>query len=239
MRLIIRHQTPKDGLTLPINYHHILQAIIYDHLRVTDYERLHDKAYSYGKRQYRMFTFSEIFGKYRIREKKITFQGLMSYKISSPDEEMISVLCDAFQNRGVSYGDVQINEIEVISDTTRIEANEADIRMISPICIYSTKKNTGEKIYYEPGDGEFEKQLVNNFARKYKAFYGKDPMELPVIEPRIVLPRDRKVTKYQGTMLTAWMGQYRLKGEKDLLNFWMDAGIGGKNAQGFGMFDLV
>ncbi len=61
-------------LTLPINYNHILQSVIYKALSYSAdvSEFVHNRGFSYGERQYKMFQFSQLKGQYNINQKKIT-----------------------------------------------------------------------------------------------------------------------------------------------------------------------
>ena len=70
----------EEPITLPINYNHIVQAIIYCALGIMpDYaDFLHDGGYMTGKRQYKMFQFSQLMGDYRIFERKIQFQTYLN-----------------------------------------------------------------------------------------------------------------------------------------------------------------
>ena len=46
-------------------------------------------------------------------------------------------------------------------------------------------------------------------------------------------------TQYQLFMHHNWKGIYELSGKSEYLNFLYDVGIGAKNSQGFGMFDVM
>lgn len=242
MRITVKHEAPAEGITLPVSYHHILQAMIYAHMKGTKYETLHDKAYEYEKRAYKMFTFSELFGKYKIQGTKITFYGRISLKIASPNRDFIECIGKRIAENGMQYGEQKITDVRVTYEED-LKPNmwqpQMKIRMISPVCIYSTDKETGKTYFYEPGTIEFTKKLEENFARKYKAFYGKNPIELPTLKPMCVLPKHKRVTEYKGFMITGWMGDYILLGTPEYLAFWSDVGLGGKNAQGFGMFEWI
>ncbi|MBC7189418.1 hypothetical protein H5U35_04285, partial [Candidatus Aerophobetes bacterium] len=41
------------------------------------------------------------------------------------------------------------------------------------------------------------------------------------------------------TLIKGWMGTYRLEGNPELIKFSYDAGLGAKNSQGFGMYEVV
>ena len=47
------------------------------------------------------------------------------------------------------------------------------------------------------------------------------------------------MTKFKGqTIIAGWKGIYRLVASEQLLNFLYQTGIGDRNSQGFGMFEL-
>ena len=80
MQLIITHKTEPE-LVLPINYHHILQSIIFKAIEKTpEYEKnIHDYGYENGKRIYKLFQFSLLKGKYKIEQKNIITDSFSSH----------------------------------------------------------------------------------------------------------------------------------------------------------------
>lgn len=77
------HIDLNEPLVLPINYNHIIQAIIYKTLSVMpNYsEFLHERGYASGTRQYKMFQFSQLKGEYKIIDKKIMFYSAVEFEI--------------------------------------------------------------------------------------------------------------------------------------------------------------
>lgn len=67
MQVIVQHKM-SGTLELPINYHHILQAVIFSAISSNEeYSAfLHDEGFLQGNRRFKMFTFSELKGKYKI-----------------------------------------------------------------------------------------------------------------------------------------------------------------------------
>ncbi|MCC8075170.1 MAG: hypothetical protein LIO95_04380, partial [Clostridiales bacterium] len=51
--------------------------------------------------------------------------------------------------------------------------------------------------------------------------------------------RGATATTYKGNYITGYGGSFQLGGDPALLDLLYNAGLGGKNAQGFGMFDPV
>lgn len=41
------------------------------------------------------------------------------------------------------------------------------------------------------------------------------------------------------TLIKGWVGRYKLSGDKELLKFALNTGLGGRNTQGFGMIEIV
>lgn len=44
---------------------------------------------------------------------------------------------------------------------------------------------------------------------------------------------------YKGTVIKAWEGTFRLLGPQELVELAYDTGLGAKNSQGFGCFELL
>ena len=59
------------------------------------------------------------------------------------------------------------------------------------------------------------------------------------IQPIQISAKDKFVTKYKQSYITGWYGIYKLIGERKYLDFLYQVGLGGKNSQGFGMFELL
>ena len=50
----------------------------------------------------------------------------------------------------------------------------------------------------------------------------------------------RKIdTRYKGSYINAWYGTFQLKGKRKYLDFLYQTGVGSKNSQGFGMFEII
>ncbi len=90
MQLVV-HIGLDEPLSLPINYNHILQAVIYRSLgNMPEYATfLHDGGFARGQRQYKMFQFSQLKGEYRIENKRITFFSEVSFEVRSPAYQLI------------------------------------------------------------------------------------------------------------------------------------------------------
>lgn len=243
MRLTFRF-TKEGVLRLPLFYNHLIQGMIYDNLDQSLANTLHNQGYKYEKRSFKLFTFSRIIGKYRLINDRIEVNPPFSLVISSPVEVILRSLAENLVRRG---------EITFAEDTAFLEAvnvhftpeisEDIVVKMLSPVTIYSTlTAGDGRKktYYYNPHEKEFPELIRRNLIKKYVAVYKKEPQskEFEII-PVGIKTRDEKIVKYKGFVIKAWMGRYRIRGNPELIKLAYDAGIGSKNSQGFGCFDLV
>lgn len=232
---------PEQPVTLPINYHHVLQSILYRTLSHSPEisEFVHDTGYTFGDRQYKMFQFSHLQGRYHIYQKRIIFDEYITLEIRSPENRVIQAIAQSFQERGIWFGDTHCQNIEVELRDYTIEESELMIRMKTPVTVYSTDEESGRIYYYTPDDEMFYEKVNDNFFRKYYAYYGVMPISGIAFRPIRITEKDKFVTRYKQSYITGWYGIYQISGKRKYLDFLYQVGIGGKNSQGFGMFQLL
>lgn len=238
LNVYIGLETP---ISLPLNYNHIVQSIIYRAIgMMPDYaEFLHEEGYSREKRQYKMFQFSQLSGDYYIQNRQIIFKSYISFEIRSPEPLLIRLLGESFWNQGIQFGKTLCTDIQMELYDYTIEESEVRIQMKSPLTVYSTDSENGQTYYYHPEEKKFYERINDNFYRKYQAYYGVSPVyDLKIQKIEEGLPK-KFVTKYQGSYITAWYGRYLISGKRKYLDFLYQTGLGSKNAQGFGMFELI
>ena len=230
-----------EPLSLPVNYNHILQAIIYRALNIMpEYAAFfHDNGFEREQRQYKMFQFSQLTGKYRIENRRITFHSEVSFEVRSPEPLLIRLLAEDMWKNGVVFGEKHYSDVRIgLSDFT-VEETGLLIRMKSPMTVYSTDGDSGKTYYFSPDQMAFYEMVQDNFFRKYQAYYGIAPESQIWMEPCGEKTPKKLVTRYKEGYVTAWYGTYRLAGERKYLDFLYQAGIGAKNSQGFGMFEIL
>ncbi len=243
MRLLIKLKSDKE-IKLPCHYNHAIQSFIYSILSKSIAIKLHDEGFSFQKRRFKLFTFSRIFGRFRKEGENLIILPPLKLFISSPYTEMLeSLASNLIKNSELKLekNTVWMESLQVISPPKI--GNEVYIKMLSPLTIYSTlytpdgKKKT---YYYNPAEKEFSELVRKNIIKKYKAFYERvPPSEEFFIEPvEEVDSRNEKIIIYKGFVIKGWMGKFKLKGEPELIRFSYDAGLGAKNSQGFGMWDV-
>lgn len=237
----IRIRFPAEGLSLPTAYQYAVQGMIYDALdTLPSYQALlHDRGYAGDGKRFKCFTFSRLTGRYRIENGRILFFGGCSLEIRSSDPLLIRLLTDAFakgtvHRLGSSFVIVSACE----PDDRHIVSDDVSIRMLSPVTVYRTGTDRHTD-YANPAELRFYEWIRNNATQKWKSLM-HTPLPGPLTaKPLAVSARDKVVTTYKGTRITGWMGSYHLTGPRQLLDLLYQIGIGAKNSQGFGMFEIL
>lgn len=236
MQLKVYINLNKD-LTLPINYSHILQGVIYTSLSndIHYQQMLHNVGQNDSK--FKLFTFGSLCGKHLISNKKITFSGTVFWEIRSVDSYFIFLIYEYLKSHGITFGKENFSVNLKLEDNV-IRENSINIKMNSPICL--NKKSEDKKtVYISPNDTDFETYLNNNFCKKYLSYYNTSPFSDVEITPTCVSSSDKIVTTLKNIYITAWKGNYILTGSPDYLTFLYNCGLGSRNSQGFGLFEVV
>lgn len=239
---IILENINDERIKFPVHYNHLLQSFIYQNIGEELAEFLHERGFEYGKRKFKMFVFSRIFSKgLKISKKEIIFNREIYFFLSSPLEEFISKLAENLFKKSqfeINRNQLTLKGIEVISPL--FTKSKEKIKMLSPLTCYSTlfKKDKKKTYYYSPFEKEFKDLIRENLRKKYRAFYKKDFDFDFKIEPINVNKNCEKIINYKGTVIKGWLGLYEIESEPEIIKFAYDVGLGSKNSQGFGMFDL-
>ncbi len=231
-------------LRLPIHHNNILQALVYDHIDRDLSDFLHKQGYQHGGRTYKMFTFSRLAGRYQMdaHAGTITYATPINFMVASPVEGLItSLAANLIKSHEVYLGKAKVRVVQAdIRDDGTCES-KIRVRSLSPITIYSTDRFVAGgsfTMYHQPGEEVFNDILTANIRNKYSAFFEKQAPDgyLQIIP---VGKTTQNVIKHERIVIKGYSGEYQMEGPPELLQLGMAAGFGGKNAQGFGMMQLV
>jgi CRISPR-associated endoribonuclease Cas6 len=198
----------------------------------------------HGKRSFKLFTFSRLYGKFRLNRRSINFEPPVRFYIASSDTHFIQEFAESL----LKAGDVHLGTEGIRISSIEVHPNckfnkEITINTLAPITVYSTlNTRDGKKktYYYSPYEREFCNLIADNLRKKFKLVYHKEPGRRNLtIEPVNGKRVREKIIKYKGTIIKGWMGRFKLKGSPALMSIAYDTGLGSKNSQGFGMFEIV
>jgi len=241
MRVVLKLRDSNDDLiNLPQQYNHLVQAAIYNSISPTLSNFLHERGFLYGKRSFKLFTFSRLFGRYKRNNMNISFEGEVELWISSPIKRFVKDLTNSILKRGyMIIGNNKLNIVEARFPKEPKISKEVKIKMLSPVTVYSTlyasdgKKKT---YYYSPFEKEFSKLIDENAKKKLLLLKQRKIISSLEIVPLRVR---ESVIIFKGTVIKGWYGDFLLRGPIILMRCTYDAGLGAKNSEGFGMFEVV
>jgi len=237
-----------DKIILPVHYNHHIQGLIYCTLSNELASRLHDKGFLFGKRPFKLFTFSRILERGKLvrngKVDKLIFGRKISFYFSSLVENITADLGEmSFKKREFTlYGQkIYLSQLEVITPP-RLESRLL-IKALSPLTVYSTfKKDSNEKIihFYKPYEEGFQKRIEENAKKKYKLVYEKesDGLSLSIKPYKFSVEKNHSVVFFKDTPIEGWTGIYELNGSPELITVTYNAGLGSKNSEGFGMWEV-
>ncbi len=91
MRLVVKMKSNK--LILPLNYKSIIQGVIYNMMnREKEGNFYHNYGYHKQEKIYKMFVFSDLYGQYKIENKKIIFSDVIKLYIGALDKELFKII---------------------------------------------------------------------------------------------------------------------------------------------------
>jgi len=251
MKIKIELTSPKK-IVLPRGFNEYIQAFIYSHLEIDKAKWLHDFGFEYEKRKFKLFVFSSILekGYYNNQSKLFTFNSPISFYLSSPVTWILEQTAQKLmQSEKVQLGKNELNISSIAVLKQPIISNEIiKIKVISPIEVHSTffvKNHEGKDIkkthYYTPFEPEFRQMINSNLQKKWTALNKKDCPYSIDIRPLFRDSKYEKIryfgTKEKKTVIKGWQYYFEIKALPEFLTFALDAGLGSRNSQGFGMIE--
>ena len=221
-------------LRLPLKYNNLIQGALYKCLEGS-FPELHDEGWTDGNRVFRMFTFGRLEGKYRIEGKSIVFYDIVRLEVRSPSPEIIEAFSDyLLDSEAICLGESVLPIINLEVSNRLLFKESVRIRMKSYLTIHKTD---GRKtLYFSPFDAEFEALIRKNAEAKLRAADFPLPAKFRLVPEEDTV---RKViTRFKDTIVEGYEGCFRLETSPEAMALLYYAGLGDRNSQGFGMFEI-
>lgn len=251
-------QSPDKQAVLPINYQYPLAAWIYKTLergnpKISEF--LHQEGYVDGHRRFKFYSFSELRtpGAKVRGDRLILTQPEVTLSIRFlANQAAQSMINGLFQESApLSIGD-QISRGQFRIQSLKMEmlpplGNQMEFFTDSPLVVSIADRNpdgTPGKKYLSPMDENYHQYLLANLQRKYTVAHKAGLIEAPAAPPEIeyqLLSRhvkEKRIDLMRGqpgyTRVKGYKFRFRLKAPEAVLRLAMLAGMGEKNAMGFG-----
>ncbi len=236
------------GITLPINYNHLLVGVIYKFLAESNSEYadfLHEEGYHVDAKRFKLFTFSQLMAERRhINGDQIHFRSALTWFVSSPIEQFLSHFADTLLTGGrlsVGKHDLKIRDV-TIPRAPRFRSEMA-FRCLSPIVMSAVREHEGKRgmHYCLPDDSELSELIRQNLIRKHQAIYERTPQDDSLsfrFDDRYIHRKQGRVTRlvdFKGIKIRGILCPFRVSGSVALIQTGYECGFGDKNSAGFGM----
>jgi CRISPR-associated endoribonuclease Cas6 len=248
--------TKEKGNLLPINYKYELSSWIYKvlHRGNPDFsDWLHSQGYTFEKRRFKLFTFSDLFGfEYVIKKDRLMIQSnevqlILGFRIDEAVQHFIEGL---FKNQKMGLGDKHSQVDFIVSRIERLPDpvfnKTVSFETLCPMIISKPRDQNGTygAEYLSPEHAEFAERLFNNLEKKAIAeihtntsgvfSFESTPKQFELLSK----PKRKKITVKahtpRQTELIGYEFRYRITAPTQLIEIGYDAGFGEKNSLGFG-----
>lgn len=186
-----------------------------------------------------MFVFSELKGKYEVKDGGLCFKDYPSFYISSVDSSFLNqIYLYYYEQKSIVLGrfTFDIVKIEPVENLVYNNNHEYIIQTISPVCCYKTDEKR-YITYFHPKSQDFEMSIRDNLERKLKIL-GMDTSQefFEILE----VIREKKVrVKFKRMVIQSYNVRMKIRVSNEYLKMMMHTGMGARNSGGFGMIQII
>lgn len=139
-----------NGITLPINYNHLLVGVIYRFLSESNpafADFLHEEGFHAAEKRFKLFTFSQLMAERRhITGEQIHFRSTLTWSVSSPVVQFLTHFADTLLTEGrLSIGDRHLRVRDVTIPRAPCFRSEMFFRCLSPVVMSAVREVDGNR----------------------------------------------------------------------------------------------
>ena len=228
-----------ENESLPIQYHKSVMSFI--KLSLSEYDEQYYKKYYNDKDTImKPYTFAMFFRNPKFENDRIIIKDKrLELNISIADYETSIILYNAFNHQknkkfSLDKNSWTLKNINMSLDK-KIDTEEITIKFMSPVVVRSHLEN--KDYYYSYNAEEFKNVLKINIKQQLKItdipINLVDSFDIVAIDPKKI------IVKFYEKKIETTSGIFKISGDKQLLKYLYDAGMGSKRSSGFGMFQII
>lgn len=224
---------------LPIQYRKSIISFI--KLSLLEYnEQYYKKFYNNRDTTIKPYTFSVFFCNPKFIEDRIIIENKrLELNLSIADYETSIILYNALNHQKNKKFSLDKNSWTIknigVSLDKQISSEKITIKFMSPLVVRSHFKD--KDYYYSFNYEEFKDMLKINIRHQLKITDIKGDLvnsfDIEAIKAKKV------IVKFYEKKIETSTGIFKISGDKQLLKYLYDAGIGSKRSSGFGMFQII
>ena len=239
MKILLQFQLKNNKL--PIDYRRVILSFFKKALSEIADGKYYEKYYFKPER--RNFSFAVNLPNPKFSKSEITLEeNRFRITFSTPDKMTGFVFMSAFiKQKGnplsAPLGNVfTLTNISQIGDKTT-SSNTALVKMLSPLCIREHNRGENKDSYYSVASDNFEEK-ANEIIKEQLVNSGFDDERVKgfSIKP---LNSKKTVVFHYGNYIECSLGEFVLNGDKAIINYLLQSGIGSRKSAGFGLPILI
>lgn len=239
MKILLQFQLKNNKL--PIDYRRVILSFFKKSLSEIADGKYYEKYYFKPER--RNFSFAVNLPNPKFLKSEITLEeNRFRITFSTSDKMTGFVFMSAFikqkgNNFSAPLGNVFIlTNVSQIGDKTA-SSSTALVKMLSPLCIREHNRGENKDSYYSVASESFEKK-ANKIIQEQLIESGFDDERVKgfSIKP---LNSKKTVVFHYGNYIECSLGEFVLNGDKAIINYLLQSGIGSRKSAGFGLPILV
>ncbi len=224
---------------LPIQYRKSVISFI--KLSLLEYnEQYYKKYYNNKDTIIKPYTFAIFFRNPKFKDEKIIIEDKrIELNISIAEYETSIILYNAFNHQKNKKFSLDKNSWTLkninMSLEKKLETEEITIKFMSPLVVRSRVE--GKDYYYSYNNNKFKDILKINISQQLKIT--DIPEELVETFDIVAIQPKKVIVKFYEKKIETSTGIFKISGNKQLLKYLYDAGMGSKRSSGFGMFQII
>lgn len=226
---------------LPIDYRRVFLSFFKNALSEIAEGKYYEKYYFTPER--RNFTFAVNLPSPKFAKRDITLdRNELGVTLSTADKMIFYVLMSAFiKQKGKPFkaplGNVfTLTSISQAGDKLT-STNNALVKMLSPLCIREHNKEENKDHYYSVASENFEEK-ANEIIREQLLNNGFDKERVEAFSIKPINGKKTVVNHYRN-YIECSLGEFLLSGDKAIINYLLQSGIGSRKSAGFGLPLLI
>lgn len=224
---------------LPIQYRKCILSFI--KLSLSEYdEKFFKKFYNQRDNIVKSYTFAVFFKSPEFREDEIIIKDKkIELNMSIAEYETSIILYNAFNHQknekfSINKNSMILKNIAMILEK-QVDSDEIIVKFMSSLVVRSRVDN--KDYYYSFEDDNFLNILKINIKEQLSITnIDKEKVDSFKLEP---INAKKVIVKFYEKKIETSVGSFKMSGDKELLQYLYQAGVGSRHSSGFGMFEII
>ena len=239
MKILLQFQLKNNKL--PIDYRRVILSFFKKALSEIADGKYYEKYYFKPER--RNFSFAVNLPNPKFSKSEITL-GKNEFRItfSTSDKMTGFVFMSAFIKQKGNNFSAPLGNVFILTNISQIgyktaNSSTALVKMLSPLCIREHSRDENKNSYYSVASESFEKK-ANKIIQEQLIESGFDDERVKGFSIQPINSKKTVVFHY-GNYIECSLGEFVLNGDKAIINYLLQSGIGSRKSAGFGLPILV